>query len=329
MKNCAEFKHRVDYLQIRGNAKKSLSATLTFERVSTLAHAYNRLTSLSLRGFSLSHNTLLSIPSTLRELELSNVSIESDSDPIGETPGPSPRPCLRKFSITTSDSLVSWLRQPHCRLDLSQLETFLLCHELHPVSLGVVRSFLDLVAPSVEHLFLTVPHKDTYRFTNPPLPVRELVKIQSLSFRLGTRSDQFGWIIDFLRNLPDPQLKEICIYTRNLDWGLAHASSGWPALDSEFSLSPFNLTRVYLYPYAWKSQYTREEEDEALLAALFRLVPTLHGQGRFTVIPSFGPSCPTNNGCTGPLSSLRPTYIPVGSSPAEYSNPYGHFRGCW
>ena len=114
------------------------------------------------------------------------------------------------------------------------------------------------------------------------LPLGNMKRIRSLSLRLGTYDDKFGWIMGFLQNLPDGQLEEICIYTVPLTKKLAYAS-GWGILDDELTLKG---THLYICPPACTS-YT-PEKDKVLLATIFRFAPNLYNQGRLTVLPSFG-----------------------------------------
>ncbi|TFK70140.1 hypothetical protein BDN72DRAFT_959050 [Pluteus cervinus] len=283
----------------------------------------DRLTSLSLRAINVVPSLLTSLPSTLRELQLRDVYVEnlqslisgSYTSNLGHWT-PSPRPRIQKLSITNGHRIVSWFCQPHCHLDLSQLETLLLCEDGFIGNLEIVRLFLCMVGPTIQHLFLDLPSNVSGSLMIPSgsrLPLEDMKQIKSISLRLSTHNTGFLRIVDFLKHLPGGQLEEFCIYTVPMVKKLAHAP-GWGILDDELTVKG---THVYICPPASTRVYTRGEKDKVLLATIFRLAPTLYNQGRLTVIPSFGPSMPVKDDLKAPLSSLGPTYIPVNSSGAK------------
>ncbi|TFK70139.1 hypothetical protein BDN72DRAFT_839452 [Pluteus cervinus] len=305
--------------QFRGLRLENSFHLLVSQTFQTLPSS-DRLTSLSLRRLTVSSDVLLSLPPALREIQLDDVHVDdlqllisdtrSDSSTNPEQSTPSPRPSIQKLSLTNGGGLVTWFYQPHCHLDFSHLETLLLCEETFVWEyFEDVGLFLAIVGPTIKHLFFGLTPHLLDLFSIPShLPLGNMKRIRSLSLRLGTYDDKFGWIMGFLQNLPDGQLEEICIYTVPLCKRLAHAP-GWGVLDDELTLRG---TRVYVCLPASTSTHT-QEKDKVLLAIIFQLAPTLYNQGRLTIVPSFGPLIMKDD-LNAPSSPLGPTHIHPNSS---------------
>ncbi|TFK70145.1 hypothetical protein BDN72DRAFT_959054 [Pluteus cervinus] len=315
--------------------------SIPFRSAFDLLISSDRLTSLSLCGLTLSSSVLLSVPATLAELELADVSfhdmqLSSTSTAAApafglgkpqklesSTDSPAPRPCIRKLCVVTSHGLLAWFVQPHCPLDFSQLETLSLSrgpdeNAYTPEGFEPIRAFLDLVAPTIKHLSYGLLTRDFSILNGPsPFPFDKMKRLQTLSPVLGTRNGpyEFSWIRDFLANVP--QLKVICVYG-NLHTHVSNPVNvaGWHKLDDELGVL-YTGVGVYFSPLVRYILDWREKQRNGHLAKFLKNVPKLREQGRITVYPSFGPGCPVEDDFQVLLSLTGTSHIPVTSFHAQ------------
>ncbi|TFK71593.1 hypothetical protein BDN72DRAFT_958011 [Pluteus cervinus] len=190
------------------------------------------LTTLSLQALEDFPVQLFYNCAALQELHISNSTFELSSPVIhegvsGQDGAVVLRPHLRYLHLDLYQEeetpIMSWLQQPDSAFDLSQLHTFHISSHSsrNKLQFQAISDFINHIASSVEDLMVNVPrtfvpgvaqHDASYKAMSANLSKLRVVRFRFMDTpnrrsTLATLST-ISWIMDFLSNIPRPNLLE-------------------------------------------------------------------------------------------------------------------------